>query len=86
MSTQYLAAISQMIGVILHKRRAALQTMTHDLYGANKSCGFPVPLSAEAVSIGHKPLRCNSGELAQAMQVLKSVGEGMRSDLVEKMP
>src|SRR2546430_6122415 len=74
------AAISQIVGVVLHERRSALETVTHDLHGPHKRRRFPVAFRAESISIGHQTLHGNSWKLRQAVQVLKRVGECLGAD------
>src|SRR5580704_2449565 len=85
-SAEDLSAILEMIGIVLHERRAAGKPSAHNLNGAHQSCGLPIPFSAKAVSVGHETLHGNSGKLRKAMQVLESVGESVRACVLEEVP
>ena len=51
----------EMIGVILHERRAALEAARHDFHRAEQRGGLPVAFGAEAVTIGHQALDARPG-------------------------
>src|SRR5207248_11361588 len=80
------AALSQIVGVVLHERRSALETVTHDLHGPHKRRRFPVAFRAESISIGHQTLHGNSWKLRQAVQVLKRVSECLGAGVLKKIP
>src|SRR5205814_7371423 len=86
MSTEDPAALSQIVGVVLHERRSALETVTHDLHGPHKRRRFPVAFRAESISIGHQTLHGDSWKLRQAVQVLKRVGECLGASVLKKIP
>ena len=56
----------EMVGVVLHEGRAALEPRRHDLHGPHESRGLPVALGAEAVAVGHEALDGEAGQLASA--------------------
>ena len=60
-----------MIGVILHERRAAVESARHDFHRAHQRGGFPVAFAGETVAVGHQPLRREAGQLHQAVQIFK---------------
>src|SRR5439155_16120879 len=43
------AAISQIVGVVLHERRSTLETVTPDLHGPHHRRRFPVVFRAESI-------------------------------------
>ena len=65
----------QLVGVVLHERRAAGHAGRHRLDRAHQHRGLPVALAAEAVAVGHQPLHREPGQLAQAAEVLEVGGE-----------
>ena len=65
----------QVVGVVLHERRAAGQPGRHRLERAQQHRGLPVALAAEAVAVGHQPLHGEAGQLAQPAEVLEVGGE-----------
>src|SRR5271170_3362952 len=74
----------EMIGVILHERRTARQTLAHDFHGAHQSGGLPVALAGESVALSHQALRPKAWKLAQAVQVLECRREALEAALVEE--
>src|SRR5262249_39404250 len=85
MGAQHLAAILQMIGIVFHERRAALESLTHDLHGTHQGCSLPITLRSKAVAVSHQPLHCNSWELSQSVQVLERIGESTRLVFFQEM-
>ena len=65
----------QMIGVILHERRAAFQPARHDLHRADERGGLPIAFGGETVTVRHQALRRDAGQLHQAVQIFKRRGE-----------
>ena len=61
----------EVIGVILHERGAALQAGGHDFHRAHQRAGLPVAFGAEAIAVGHQPLRRNARQLRQPVQDLQ---------------
>ena len=76
----------QVIGVILHEGRAAVQSGAHDLHGAQQRGGLPVAFRAKAVAIRHQPLRGQSRQLCQSVQILERRGEALEIALFEEAP
>ena len=74
-----MAAGSQVVGVVLHERRAARQPLAHDLHRAHQRGGFPVALAGEAVAIGHQPLRREAGQLPQPVQIFERGREALEA-------
>ena len=72
-----LRAGRQVVGVVLHERRATGQARAHHLGGADEDRGLPVALGAEAVAVGHEPLHGEPGQLAQVAEVLEVRREGL---------
>ena len=70
-----LLARDQVVGVVLHERRAAGQPVGDHLERAQQHRGLPVALAAEAVAVGHQPLHGEPGQLAQPAEVLEVGGE-----------
>src|SRR5271165_4185397 len=73
---EHLMAIwREVVGVVLHERGPARQSLAHDLHRAHERRRLPVALGAEAVTVSHQALRPQSGKLPKPMQVLESGGE-----------
>jgi hypothetical protein len=70
-----LVARLQMIGVILHERRAALEAARHDFHRADERGGFPIAFAGETVAVRHQALRREAGQLHQTVQIFKRRGE-----------
>ena len=51
---------TQVVGVVLHERRASWQPLAHHLYQSKQHSGLPVTLSTEAVTLGHQALHGNA--------------------------
>src|SRR5580704_677013 len=85
-SAQHLCPTFQVIGVVLHERNAAFESVTHHFRCTNKSRCFPVAFSAKAIAIGHQALDCDALEYAQTMEILKGVVNCDRTGFVEKLP
>src|SRR6266851_1450520 len=49
--TEHLAAIFQVIGVVLHEGRSAFEAVTHDLHRAYQGRRLPITLGSETVAI-----------------------------------
>ena len=81
-----LAARRQVIGVVLHQRRAAGQAGAHDLGRPDQHRRLPVPFGAESVAVRHQPLHRQAGQLLQPAQVLEVGREGPESAGVEEGP
>ena len=71
-----LLAGRQMVGVVLHERGPTRLVPAHRLDGGQQDRGLPVALAAESVAIGHQSLHRDTGQLAQAAEVLEIGGEG----------
>ena len=56
------------------------------LRGSNEGGRLPIPLTAEAVPVGHEPLRGDAGQLLEAVQVLERVGEADERPGFEERP
>ena len=85
MRAQHLpAAGGQVIGVVLHKGRAARQALGHHLHRPHQRGGLPVAFAGKAIAIGHQPLRREAGQLLEPVQILERVGERLEAALFEK--
>ncbi len=73
---EVVAALVEVVGVVLHERHAARQAVGHDLHRPDHGGGLPVALRTEAVAVAHQPLDGEAGQLGQPVQVLEGVGEG----------
>jgi hypothetical protein len=74
----------EVVGVVLHEGGAAGEAGAHDLHGAQEGGGLPVALGAEAVAVGHEALAGETGELAEAVEVLEGGGEALELALLEE--
>ena len=75
---------AEVVRVVLHERRAAVEADRHRLDDADERGGLPVALAPEAVAVGHEPLRRDARELAQRAEVLERVGERAEAALLEE--
>ena len=80
-----LVAGLEVVGVVFHEGVAAGQAGAHHLHGAHQRRGFPVTFAAEAVALGHQPLRGNAGQLGHAVQVLEGIGEALGAGVLQKL-
>ena len=69
----------KVIGVILHKRGAALEPGGHYLHGPDQRTRLPVTFSPETKAVGHQTLRRNAGQLNQPVKILKGIGESFEA-------
>ncbi len=67
--------LTQVVGVVLHERRAALEALAHDLEDADERGRLPITLGAETVALCHQPLRTDARQLFQPTEVLERVRE-----------
>ena len=58
----------QVVGVVLHERRAAGRPVAHHLHDADERGRLPVAFGAEPVAVGHQPLDGDPGKLLQAVR------------------
>ncbi len=85
MRAEHLHAVgSQVVGVIFHERRAVGQPGGHHLHRAHQRGGFPVALAAEAVAFRHQALNGQAGQLRQAVQILKGIGEALEVAILQE--
>ena len=72
-------ARDQVVGVILVEAGAlgALHALGHDLHQADHTCGLPVALGAEAVSLLHQALDCKTRQLLQGSQIAEVGDDGL---------
>jgi len=69
-------ARGQVVGVVLHKGRAAWHARRHGLDRPDQHRCLPVALRPEAVPVGHQALDGEAGQLSQPAQVLEVGSEG----------
>jgi len=84
-SPEHFAAFGmEMIGVVLHERRAAFQSGRHDFHGADQGAGFPIAFRAKAITVGHQPLRRHTRQLLQSVQIFKCISETFETTFFEE--
>src|SRR5450631_583084 len=76
----------QVIRVIFHKRGATLQASTHYFHRTQQGRGLPVTLGTKAIALGHQALHSETGQLGEAMEILKIGGECLKIAFLQKMP
>ena len=79
-----LLAGREVVGVVLHERRAAGESCPHRLHHPHERGRLPVALAGEAVAVGHQPLHGEARKLLQPVQVLEGVGERFGAERVEQ--
>src|SRR5699024_3709847 len=70
-----LTARNKVIGVILHEAGSTGQAIAHDLRDTNENASLLVTFSTKSIAIGHQPLYCETGQLAQSTKVFEGVSE-----------
>ena len=78
--------VAQMIGVVFHEGHPTLQPGTHHLHRPHQGRRLPVALSTKPIVLRHQALDRETGELCEAVQILKVGGEGFEIALFEEMP
>ena len=73
-----------MVGVVLHKGGAALQTGRHHLHDAKQSGSFPVAFARKAVALLHQALYCQTRQLFQTVEIFKGGGKGVETALFQE--
>ena len=76
----------EVVGVVLHERRAALEARAHHLQDPEQRRRLPVALRSEPVTVGHEPLDGDPRKLLQPVQVLERVGERREASGLEQRP
>ncbi|CAB4917609.1 unannotated protein [freshwater metagenome] len=76
----------EVVGVVLHEGRTALQSLGHHLHAAQQHRRLPVALAAEAVTVGHQSLHRQSRQLTQPAEVLEVGGERLEPAVGEELP
>src|SRR2546428_12076452 len=75
-----------MIGIVFHERRSTMQASAHHLHRPHQGRRLPVSLTPKPIVLRHQALDRETGELCEAVQILKVGGEGFEIALCEEMP
>ncbi len=85
MCAEHFASVfAHVVGIVLHERHAAGQTIGHDLKRAHERGRFPIALGGEPVALGHQPLHRHAGQLAQPVQIFKCGGKALEAAFLQK--
>ncbi len=74
----------QVVRVVLHERRAALEPGAHHLADANERGRLPVALARESVAVCHQALHGEPRQLPEAAEILEGVREGQERAVLEE--